>query len=102
MEMSIHVYPNPFRNKVIVSCSSLDFARDDNGKGGDDNGRGVNDHGIGDNDNKLEVFDLTGSLIYRTELSSRNEIDLSKQSSGIYFVRLQNKQTVISRKIVKE
>lgn len=102
MEMSIHVYPNPFRNKVIVSCSSLDFARDDNGKGGDDNGRGVNDHGIGDNDNKLEVFDLTGSLIYRTELSSRNEIDLSEKASGIYFVRLQNKQTIISRKIVKE
>ena len=88
MEMSIHVYPNPFQNKVIVNCSSLDFARDDHGKGGVDN--------------KLEVYDLTGSLIYRTELSSRNEIDLSKQSSGIYFVRLQNKQTVISRKIVKE
>lgn len=91
MEITLNVFPNPFQDKVFVNCSPLDFARGDKGKERGDNG-------IERDDNKLEVYDLMGSLIYRTELKSTNEIDLSGQASGIYFVRIGS----VSKKLIKE
>ncbi len=42
-----------------------------------------------DGDNSIEVFDLRGSLLYKTK--NKNTIDLSFLSKGMYFVKVDNK-----------
>ncbi len=70
---SLNVFPNPFPNKIsIVSPSPLQT---------------------------VQVFDALGSLIYSSSIENeKSEIDLSKQSSGIYFIKIGS----LTRKIIKE
>lgn len=50
----------------------------------------------------LEVYNAFGELIYQTDGLERNEfsIDLSGNSSGIYFLKLRDNNKVYSRKIL--
>ena len=50
---------------------------------------------------EFEIFEINGKLIKRDKLKS-NQIDISNQANGIYFVRLLTKDnTFIYRKIIK-
>jgi hypothetical protein len=70
----IRVFPNPFNEKInIVMWIPLDF--------------------------QVQIFNSLGSLIYmgKTE-NGKSEIDLSNQSSGIYFIKVGS----FTRKIIKD
>ena len=72
-DSKISISPNPFKDKVIV------FA----------NGTTQN----------IQVFNTLGSIIYTTNPENEiTEIDLSNQSSGVYFVRIGS----ITKKIIKQ
>ncbi|GGB71775.1 hypothetical protein GCM10007424_09700 [Flavobacterium suaedae] len=63
LDKSVKLYPNPAKNKVQVSADTQI--------------------------NTIEVFDIQGRLLYSIPAgSSEHEIDMSKRSSGIYFVRI--------------
>lgn len=69
----IQVYPNPFNNKITVVSNSAK--------------------------QPVLIYNALGSLIYKTEIENEKiEIDLSKESSGIYFIRIGTQ----IKKIIKE
>lgn len=70
------IYPNPAKGKFYIYAGSI---------------------------NGIEIFNLAGEKIYSvTEPQNlcENEIDLSAYPPGIYFVRIKEKESVISRKII--
>ena len=61
-ENKISVYPNPFKDEIII-----DFANADN--------------------SLIQIFDICGKLIYSQKTSqNKNKIDTREFSSGVYFV----------------
>ena len=66
-------------------------------------------NGIFKIDNKLTentdifIYDVYGKLIQKNSLNSdMNTIDISKQSNGIYFIKIQTENGIISEKIIKQ
>ncbi len=55
------------------------------------------------NDLTLEVLDLAGKRIYRTEFAQASgflqEIDLKNQAAGMYFVRLTIGEATLTTKV---
>ena len=82
-KVRLKFYPNPVQDNVriyIASPSSDDF--------------------------NLDIFDVTGKLIWSKKIiteseSSESLVDTHNWSKGIYFLKLSNKSTVITEKIVK-
>jgi len=73
---SVVVYPNPTSNTSIIRGDFTDAS--------------------------LQVFDARGVLIVRSEgISFLNEIDLSREASGIYFIHLRQGDHFIIKKLVK-
>lgn len=67
------IYPNPFNNKITVTTDGLK--------------------------QPVIIYNIMGSVIYNNVLEvEKTEIDLSKEQSGIYFIRIGNS----TRKIIKE
>lgn len=63
LDNSVKLYPNPAKNKVRVSADT--------------------------EIKNIEVFDIQGRLLYSVPAgSSEHEIDMSKRTSGIYFIRI--------------
>lgn len=76
----LSVQPNPSNGKFKVEISALQLVKQPD----------------------LVVFNLWGEKIYQAVVTSQEtEIDLSDRSDGIYFVRLDDGQTVRTEKIVK-
>lgn len=72
-EDNLQVYPNPFNNKITVIYNG--------------------------NKQNLQVFNALGSIVYSGFIEKEKiEIDLSKQPSGIYFIRTGNS----TKKLIKE
>jgi hypothetical protein len=66
------VYPNPFNNKITIESNS---------------------------DHTVQIFNVLGSLICETKLEKgKLEIDLSKETNGMYFVKMGD----VVKKIIKE
>lgn len=82
-KVRLKFYPNPVQDNVriyIASPSSDDF--------------------------NLDVFDVTGKLIWSKKVSTESEssewfVDTHNWSKGVYFVKLSNEKTVITEKIMK-
>jgi hypothetical protein len=55
------------------------------------------------NENALiEIYNSLGSIIYSTEIENvKTEIDLSNQSSGIYFILIKTENNPIAKRIIK-
>jgi hypothetical protein len=71
---TVDVFPNPFNDIITISFSRKISI-------------------------PIQVFDIFGSMICETITdSSRTEIDLSKYSSGFYFIKIGN----VTRKVIKE
>jgi hypothetical protein len=51
---------------------------------------------------KIDVFTLTGQIIYSNKLSANNEINLSHLQKGIYFIKLTDQSGSSSQKLVLE
>lgn len=53
---------------------------------------------------KVEIIDIKGKVVYlKTDLSSNTleSIDLNQLSKGLYFCRIYNTETVLTKKIIK-
>jgi hypothetical protein len=76
--ISVHIYPNPAKDKVTISLSNLEGGR-------------------------VDICSLTGiSLIEMVIEKGRHtaSINVSGLSSGIYLVRIQTGNTMINRKLI--
>jgi plastocyanin len=50
---------------------------------------------------KVEIYNVQGERIYQSEITNtKSDIDLSNQTNGIYFMKIYNEQTVLTKKIV--
>jgi photosystem II stability/assembly factor-like uncharacterized protein len=76
---SISIYPNPTNGKFILEMEKMI------------------------NDGVIEIFNLFGENIYRSVIKNEKpEIDISNQSSGIYFIRIKTNDSIFYQKIVKQ
>tara|TARA_B110000027_G_scaffold33456_1_gene37151 strand:+ start:388 stop:795 length:408 start_codon:yes stop_codon:yes gene_type:complete len=78
-EISLTIFPNPFENQITISYNAQELVN-------------------------VTIFDMTGKLIYKNNLSFisvNNTIDVSFFSTGVYLVRLQSKLNTSYTKIVK-
>lgn len=72
----ISIYPNPMLNDLVVEVSQS---------------------------YKMTILSAIGQVVSETQLSTgKNEISLSHEAKGIYFVRLEHNKTVKTFKIVKQ
>jgi hypothetical protein len=71
----IAVYPNPTTGKVIVEAQNIDVK-------------------------SVEVFDISGKSLFKTENSGKND-PLSIKHAGTYFLKIQTANGVLMRKVVK-
>jgi hypothetical protein len=56
----------------------------------------------GESIQNVSVFDLTGNLVRTQEYNSlNNEIDISSHPAGIYFIKIQGKNGVIVKRVIK-
>ena len=73
---SVLIYPNPTNNTFNISQLNMNF-------------------------NILEIYSLSGTLIFKSELSLTSEsINLEGYSKGMYVVKLSNSKKSIFKKIV--
>lgn len=79
LQSSISLYPNPSNGKFQLSIDDSQIARN----------------------SIMEIFNLHGARIYQAAIiNSITDIELSNQKKGIYFVKIYNGQTILTRKIV--
>lgn len=50
---------------------------------------------------EVEIYNLSGQLIKKAAIKDNGSIDISRQPNGIYFVKIIDKQQVITQKIIK-
>jgi hypothetical protein len=52
----------------------------------------------------MEVYNVTGQLVYAMQLNHSKQITLSTSqfSKGIYFVKISDAQKIVTRKLVVE
>jgi hypothetical protein len=75
---SFSVYPNPSKERFIIETNQTE-------------------------NSKIEIYNLVGELSYQSTITSaKTEIDMSKQPSGIYFVKINHGNTVYTKRIVVE
>ena len=76
----ITVYPNPTKDKFTINTNSQEL--------------------IG---SKIELYNSFGKLIFVGTIHNINTtVDLSGYTGGIYFMKIINKQTIITKKICKQ
>ena len=81
-ENKISVYPNPSNGKIFVE---------------------IKDRTISFNEGEINIYNSLGKNIYQEKLiSERIQIDLSNEVKGVYFIKIQSGQTIITKKIVIE
>lgn len=49
---------------------------------------------------KIEVFNLSGSIVYSNSIKNEDKIDISDEANGIYLVRITNSNNVLYKSIV--
>jgi len=72
-----YFYPNPVENILRLNLS-------------------------GNSEYKVSIFDLTGSLVYENMHTTDQIIDMNSFRSGIYFIRVENDETINSAKLIKK
>jgi hypothetical protein len=75
LKNSIHIYPNPATGKLYINSD-------------------------GNSSKKMEMFDLSGKVVYAGRLVNQNEtIDLNGFLSGLYFIRVYTPKDVFNIKV---
>ena len=72
----LKIYPNPVKNELRVESGELRI-------------------------NQVEIVDLSGKTIYKFH-NPTNQINVSALSQGVYFVKIETDNGVVTRKFVKE
>ena len=74
-----NIFPNLTSGKFQLEVIGLDFGKN----------------------SALEIYNMQGEKIYQSVIKNSNiEIDLSNKTKGIYFVKIYDEQTIITKKIV--
>ncbi|MFO0322009.1 MAG: T9SS type A sorting domain-containing protein, partial [Bacteroidota bacterium] len=77
-----NVYPNPFRDKLIISCERIN----------------ANTNPI-----QIKVMNSLGLLVYSDKMEgTQKEIQLPELASGLYFIQFTLNEIVVIRKLIKE
>lgn len=72
------IYPNPSNGKFQITVDGLPFIKNGN----------------------IEIYNVQGKIVYQSVITNtKSDIDLSNQTIGIYFVKIYNGQTVLTKKI---
>ncbi len=50
----------------------------------------------------LQIIDITGKIIYSKDKACLVTIDISNQPAGIYFIKIQTENEIITRKLIKQ
>ena len=83
-EEGLNIFPNPVRNKLNIDISTSVISDPLN----------------------VKLFNVRGQIIYQSKNdfsgNSHVQIPVSKLPKGIYLLQFQNKQVLISKKIIKE
>ncbi len=75
---NILIYPNPIKEKLFI-----------------------NTNGIKDIDLSIEIFTITGQLVYKSSIkNSINIIDVSNFTKGAYFIKIKNERTFYCKNII--
>jgi hypothetical protein len=73
------IFPNPTNGKFQFEVNGLEFGKN----------------------STLEIYNLQGEIIYQSAITNpKSEIDLSNHTNGIYFVKIYDGQTILTKKIV--
>ena len=79
----VNVFPNPTGGTFTVSSSVADNSS-------------IGQHG------SIDIYNTMGEKIYSAQLNStKTEIDLTNEPNGIYLIRLNTRQGIVSKKIIK-
>lgn len=77
---SLDIYPNPTNGAIVVRLPQVE---------------GVSQHTI-------SLFDMNGRVLSSKEVSGHSlEMDLSSYANGVYFIKINSGETVITEKVVK-
>ena len=77
--LNVKLYPNPASDKFTIQIDNLKEAY------------------------TLEILNTTGQIVFSKQLTnSAEQIDLSSQVAGVYFVKLQSVNNSVVRKIIKQ
>jgi hypothetical protein len=75
---NLNVYPNPFTSQLNIKNKSKEKI-------------------------SLKVLNITGQIVFKEELVDEdNSVNLSILNSGIYFLKITNGETSITKKVIKE
>lgn len=76
LKNNISIYPNPAKDELRIENGEIQI-------------------------NRLEILDLSGKVVCQYD-DSKNKINISTLSRGIYFVKIETDNGVVTRKFVKE
>ena len=80
-QTNISVYPNPSNGQFQFSMDGSPLSKDC----------------------KMEIYSVQGERIYQSVITNtKSDIDLSNQTKGIYFVKMYNGQTILTKEMVIE
>ena len=78
--LQLSVFPNPVTNRLTITLNSK-----------------LHDK------NSIIITDISGNVIYESQLNSiSQEIDVSYYAAGVYFIRFNNGDTIVTEKFIKE
>jgi plastocyanin len=78
-QINLSVYPNPSNGQFQFAIDGSQVAKNC----------------------KVEIYNVQGERIYQSAITNtKTDIDLSNQTNGIYFVKIYNGQTILTKKIV--
>ena len=79
LKTTASVYPNPSNGRFQLSVNNIDLT--------------LNSY--------VEIYNIVGEQVFQSAIiNPRLDIDLSDQSKGIYFIKIVNGQTILTRKTV--
>lgn len=70
---NVNIYPNPVKDVLTVEASEYQ---------------------------NVEVFDLAGRCVISREISGVANIDMSQMPKGVYLVKMQNENGIVTRKVI--
>ncbi|KJD34718.1 hypothetical protein PK35_02885 [Tamlana nanhaiensis] len=75
----LKIYPNPSTGIINIKVDDVDLK-----------------------DSHLSIYDSMGRLIFNKKLNSNNELDITNFSSGMYLIKIFNKEEVLIKRITKK
>ena len=69
-------YPNPVQNNLFIKLNN--------------------------DNNRLMIFDIVGNKVIDQQIQATHELNISDFKTGVYFIKIENTQGIISGKIIKQ